>query len=228
MVYMSPSIRVPFAMQLYRYARERVDSKLKYDFSWFCSCFDEAASTHSPHCLLESPLNMTIDFMWFNLFRITNPAKLANGRAFRQTTVHAAWMLLRVRAWRQGCVTVANHLPSPLSCFTWYYWWGLQQCFIVPHRYNQVLVSAIRFLGDGTHSCWFATVRLSSSIAFLFRVSVADSGFVLIVDRRKDKWPAVRATLVRIAVSCEQDRTKKLLAIAVRCFIEAVTKSEFA
>lgn len=36
---------------------------------------------------------------------------------------------------------------------------------------------------------------------FVFRLQEADLGFVIIVDRRNDKWSSVRFVLLRLAVS---------------------------
>lgn len=36
---------------------------------------------------------------------------------------------------------------------------------------------------------------------FLFRMHEADMGFVLVVDRRNDKWSSVKSTLLKISVS---------------------------
>lgn len=36
---------------------------------------------------------------------------------------------------------------------------------------------------------------------FIFRLQEADLGFVIVIDRRNDKWSSVRCVLLRLAVS---------------------------
>lgn len=36
---------------------------------------------------------------------------------------------------------------------------------------------------------------------FVFRLQEADLGFVVVIDRRNDKWSSVRCVLLRLAVS---------------------------
>lgn len=47
---------------------------------------------------------------------------------------------------------------------------------------------------------------------FIYRLQEADLGFVIVVDRRNDKWSSVRYVLLRLAVS-------KIIKICTQLFI---------
>lgn len=50
--------------------------------------------------------------------------------------------------------------------------------------------------------CSPPTIHCLISIEYVcFSLSSTDVGFVLVIDRRQDRWAAVKGTLLRIAVS---------------------------
>lgn len=57
-------------------------------------------------------------------------------------------------------------------------------------------LTAAHFIGMGVSSCNLAYLFL-----LLCSLEAASIGFIIIIDRRRDKWSAVKASLTRIAVS---------------------------
>lgn len=73
--------------------------------------------------------------------------------------------------------------------------------YIVIPRWNEVEVDVI---ASSHHSlCYQIVILISSrsSLSVCSSLSSTDVGFILVIDRRQDRWAAVKGTLLRIAVS---------------------------